>query len=464
MDPLVRHLLDAVYSIGCLLALPWLWSKVRSSGWQRFWGPSRRDLVPPAARCPDAALPSAPFLFPHGGCRQLPPTRRPRVWFHGVSLGEIHVLHRLIPEFLRQCPHAEPFVSATTDAGLAEARRLFPDAGVFRFPLDFSWAIEHTLRSVRPDLIVLAESEWWPNLLLTSRQFRIPVVAVNVRLSPKTRRRYRRFATLSQRWLNGISEFMVQMEDDAALLRDLGIDPRRIRVTGSMKYDGNPGRRDDPQVGDRRRLFGITPREVVWVCGSTQPEEERIALDLYPELARDFPELRLILVPRHPERFDEVARDIEHRGLPYVRRSRLSDAAVEAARPSIILVDTVGELRWIWGLADIAFVGGSLDGRRGGQNMIEPASFGAAVMFGPHTWNFQETVRQLLHHQAALEVADAAGVRHALRELLSCPDRRRQLGEAARRIVQSQQGATRLTAERLVARLDLGREIVGRAA
>ncbi len=437
------YLLDGLYILASLIALPWLGRKRRATWWPRFWGPGPNDLAPPTNRNRESRFsPNSDSTLPLR-------FRKRRVWLHGVSLGEVHVLHRLVPELRRQFPETEFFISSTTDTGLSEARRLFSDACVFRFPFDFSWAVERALRSVRPDLIVLAESEWWPNLLLLARRFRIPVVAVNVRVSPTSRQRYRWFASLARRWISTIAVFLVQTQEDADWLIQLGIDPGRIHVLGSLKYDGNSGCRDDPSISELRRQFGIRTDEVVWICGSTQAEEEPIALDVYQSLVRDFPELRLILVPRHPERFDEVASELERRGLAFVRRSRLGIDAIGGATRRIILVDSVGELRLIWGLADIAFVGGSLDGRRGGQNMIEPASYGAAVLFGPHTWNFRATVAQLLQARAAREVADASSLHDAIRQLLEDPVQRWHLGNNAQRFVQSQQGAVQRAVERL---------------
>jgi 3-deoxy-D-manno-octulosonic-acid transferase len=436
----VRFVFDAIYLLALFVTLPRLLRRRRSSwAWrERLLGPRPEDLRPAAAaRHRSDSVGS--FLAQQ---------ETVRIWLHGVSVGEIHALRRMVDELERQRPDVTCLISCTTDTGLAEARRLFPHWPVFRWPLDLSWTVRRTLRRIRPHLIVLAESEWWPNFLLAARCFGIPVVAANVRFSPRTQQRYRRFARLAHSWLQCIDSFLVQTHDYADALAACGIERQRIQVTGSVKYDGNLGDRSDPRVVELKRQFGISEEDVVWVGGSTQPEEEAAILDCYSALQHRYPQLRLILVPRHAERFDEVALQLAEQGIAYVRRTQLPEP--RSIGRSVILVDTIGELSAIWGLADIAFVGGSLDGRRGGQNMIEPASFGAAVLFGPHTWNFRETVRQLLASQAACVVRDAADMLHVVQRLLDSPDERRRLGEAARQLVQSQQGASRRVVECLL--------------
>ena len=193
-----------------------------------------------------------------------------------------------------------------------------------------------------------------------------------------------------------------------------------------------------PRTTELRRLFQIGDDALVWVAGSTQTPEEEVCLDIFRRAAARHPKLRLILVPRQKHRFDEVATLLERSGLSFVRRSRLEGPT---AAP-VIMVDTIGELSAIWGSADIAFVGGSLDGKRGGQNMIEPAAYGAAVVFGPHTWNFKETVARLLEQDAAIQINDAVELEATVNRLLDDAALRQHLGGAARSFVQSQHGAT----------------------
>jgi 3-deoxy-D-manno-octulosonic-acid transferase len=417
----MRYLLDAVYLILIpILSLLLFASKSRRGLWNRFLG--RTNISARSSKC--------------------------RVWFHGVSVGEIHLLRRVVAQFRVRHPDIECIVSSTTDTGFEEANKAFHDLAVVRWPLDFSWAVERALREIRPDLIVLAESELWPNFLLAARHLSIPVVAINVRLSPRSARRYLRIRSLARRWLSLVSHFAVQTPEYAHSLHEIGVDSDRLTVTGSVKYDGAETDRANAKTLELRRLFRIGPAEIVWVAGSTIDPEEEIVLDACRRLQANHPNLRLILVPRQPHRFEPVAELFNRREIPFIRRTDLSTASL--APPSdAILLNTIGELSAAWGLADIAFVGGSLDGHRGGQNMIEPAAYGAAVLFGPHTWNFRETVRRLLEENAAIEVDDAQELEAAIERLLGNRAERGHLGECARRLVAREQGATGRTLELL---------------
>jgi 3-deoxy-D-manno-octulosonic-acid transferase len=373
----------------------------------------------------------------------------PCVWFHGVSVGEIHLLRQLVAGFRRRHPNWTCVVSTTTDTGFDEARKRFPDMPVFFWPLDFSWAVHRAIRRVRPSLIVLAEGELWPNFLAAAQRPGVPVAVVNGRMSPRSFRRYRRLSWLTRRLWSRVALYAVQTEEYAGHIRALGAPPERVRVTGSVKYDGVEGDRNNPRTKQMRRLLDLDPEHLVWIAGSTQAPEEEIVAGIYRRQLARHPNLRLLVVPRQKERFDSVAALLKSLGLPFARRSELGEGAERAARgpesARIMLVDTIGELGALWGLADVAFVGGSLDGRRGGQNMIEPAAYGAAVVFGPHVWNFRDTAARLVDAGAAIKVPDGAALETAVSRLLDGPAERHLLGKAARSLVASQQGATERT-------------------
>jgi 3-deoxy-D-manno-octulosonic-acid transferase len=219
-------------------------------------------------------------------------------------------------------------------------------------------------------------------------------------------------------------------------------------VTGSVKYDGALSERDHPKTRELRRLFGFTDDNLVWVAGSTHEPEERIVLSVYARLRKRFPSLRLILVPRAPERFDEVAQLIEAVGCPCQRRSRPVDGN-NASPDAVILIDTLGELGAAWGLATIGFTGGSLNEKRGGQSMIEPAGLGVPVLFGPHTWNFRDAVAGLLEVGGAIRIHDEAELECEAGRLLADSKLRSRMGDVARRFVRDQQGATVRTLDML---------------
>jgi 3-deoxy-D-manno-octulosonic-acid transferase len=421
----MRYLLDALYLLLLLLICPWLVYKAVTVG------KYRSGVAAKLLGSAPSALPLAPG---------------PRVWFHGVSVGEIHLLRQVIAAFRLRHPEWQCIVSTTTDTGFDEARKRFPDLPIIYFPFDFSWAVRRTIGVIQPSLIVLTESELWPNFLLAASSAKIPMALINGRMSPRSCRRYQKVRPLVRWLLRHLDLIAVQTQEYAESLCDLGADAATVHVTGNVKYDGVTSRRDNTQTNQFRELFNVHDSDVVWVCGSTQAPEEEIALRIYRRL-QPTARLRLILVPRQKERFEEVASLLERSGLRYVRRSNLKAPLLD--RENVVLVDTIGELGAVWGLADIAFVGGSLDGRRGGQNMIEPAAYGAAVVWGPHVWNFRDTVQRLLAVGAAVQVADAAALEVTVRRLVRDRAERERLGTAAQRFVLQQQGATQRTIDLL---------------
>jgi 3-deoxy-D-manno-octulosonic-acid transferase len=424
-------LLDTLYLLLLLLLSPWLFYRALRTGRYRH-GLRDKLLGLPAIRNPQSAI------------------RNRTVWFHGVSVGEVHLLRQVIEAFRRRHPERPVVVSTTTDTGFEEARKCFPDLSVIHFPFDFSRAVRRTLRAVDPALVVLAEGELWPNFLLAARHRGVPVAVVNGRMSPRSLRRYRRLGPLSRWLMRRLDLLAMQSDAYAAAVRGLGAAPERVHVTGSVKFDGVTTDRHNPRTETLRQVFGVSENDLVWIAGSTQAPEEQIVIDLFKRLRATHPNLRLFLVPRQKDRFDKVAKLLERAGLPFTRRSSILDP-----RSSVVLIDTIGELGALWGLADVAFVGGSLDGRRGGQNMIEPAAYGAAVVFGPHVWNFRDVAARLVDAGGAYQVADAAELERATARLLGDVEERQRIGTAAREFVLRQQGATERTIGLLGRLLDL---------
>jgi 3-deoxy-D-manno-octulosonic-acid transferase len=428
----MTYLLDVAYLLGLLAFSPWLIFKALTTGKYRhgllskFFGRAVRRA-----------------------------NRAPGVWFHGVSVGEVHLLRPVVARFRQHHPDWQCVVSTTTDTGLEEARKCFADLTVCYWPFDFTWAVRRALRRVRPGLVVLAEGELWPNFLTAAHGQGIPVAVINGRMSPRSLRRYHRLRWLVRRWFGLVDLFAVQTEDYALGFRRLGARPDRVHVTGSVKYDGVEADRGNSHTQALRRLFAVEREDLVWIAGSTQAPEEEAVLDIFCRVKPRHPRLRLIVVPRQKDRFEEVAALLRQAGLPLVRRSTLAEPVRD--REAILLMDTIGELGALWGLADLAFVGGSLDGRRGGQNMIEPAAYGTAVVFGPHVWNFRDAATRLVQAGAAVQVADAAGLERAVLHLLGDAAERERQGRAARQFVVQQQGAT----DRTIALLD--RLLVGGA-
>jgi 3-deoxy-D-manno-octulosonic-acid transferase len=423
-------LLDLFYLFALATALPWIVWRAISTG--RY----RRDL--------------AAKLFGHVSVSN--PLKKPVAWFHAVSVGEVNLLVTLVPAFQKRHPDWLVVVSATTDTGLAEARRRFADLAVIAWPLDFSWGVAAALDEVRPALVVLTESEMWPNFLHAAQQRRVPVVAVNARMSPRSYRRLRLAAGIARRILfDRVTRFAVQEEEYTARFGELGVPRAKLITTGSVKYDGASGPRDTAKTRELGRLLASSQTTIL-LAGSTHAPEESIVLGVFSRLRNRFPRLRLVLAPRHSDRFEEVARLVEHSGLPFVRRSQIAESLAET--PAVILLDTIGELGAVWGLADVGFTGGSLDGRRGGQSMIEPAGHGVPCVFGPHVWNFKDAARRLVEVGGAVMVNDEIELEAELGKLIANEDLRRTMGNAARELVTRQQGATQRT-------LDVLDEVIG---
>ncbi len=376
---------------------------------------------------------------------------RPLAWFHAVSVGEIVQLRKIVDEFRRQTNDSwTVVVSTSTDTGYDLARERFPDCRLVWFPLDFSWAVRRALQRLKPSLLVLVELELWPGLILECSRRQVPVVIVNARLSERSFRRYLRAGWLLQPVFSRIALVAAQSQPCAARLQQLGVPAGRIHLTGSVKFDGVACSPDHPPTQQLRSLFQLHPDAPVLMAGSTQAPEERWILDAWQQLRRLHPALQLILVPRHRERFDEVAELVRAAGVPLLRRSQISTNG----RPAIVgsdcvrLLDTIGELGACWGLADIAFVGGSF-GSRGGQNMIEPAAFGAAVTFGPNTWNFRDVVQIFREADACRQVQSPTELLPLFQYWLDQPLERHRIGTAAAAVVRNQQGAVATTVQLL---------------
>jgi len=401
----------------------------------------RRRFPQPLARLTGA---TAPDLW-----SSLPPPAGPVIWFHGVSVGEVTLLGRLIAALRALTTCCVPIVSTTTDTGLQTARRTLPAVTSFLFPLDFSWAMRRTLGRLRPDVVVLAEAELWPNLLQQCRWAGVPVALVNARMSDRSFRRYRAAGPLARRLLGQLALIAAQSDEFARRFVALGAPPQRVKVTGSIKFDGLESDRFNPRTQALRRLLRIADDELVWVAGSTSAPEEQIVLDVYRCLDLSERRVRLVLVPRHPERFDAVVELVHGVGLGCVRLSELRARRTEPNPKAVVVVDTLGELGDVWGLADVGFVGGSF-ARRGGQSMLEPAAYGVPTAYGPNVWNYREPAQALVQAGAARQVNSADELRDAVHDWLQRPEIRRRMGQAAKRFVARQQGAAARTARLLL--------------
>jgi len=373
------------------------------------------------------------------------------IWLHGSSAGEVDLLRPLVRLLEQRPENYSVVVSAFSISGYAAARKLFPQHCVIYFPADFSPVIKRFLRALKPRLIILVESEFWPNFISTTSKSGIPTCVLNGRMSQKSFQAHRRTHLIP--WaLKKVSLLAVQTEDDAARFRDLGIANRRIKVTGNMKYDlqDRTGSQDLEQVRHTLRERHGTDKDMpVLIGGSIHLGEDQALAWAYQRLISEGYRLRMIMVPRYPAETSAVSRALKSQDLIGSRRSELSADDIELFADSkhVLIVDTIGELKNYYAASDIAFVGGSLDFRgsnKGGHNLMEPAILGLTVMFGPHNYSFRETVRDLLDNRAGLLVHDRDEIYLHLKGLLDKPASATDMGNRAREVILNNQGATDL--------------------
>ncbi len=363
------------------------------------------------------------------------------IWIHAVSVGEVLAVGQLVTELQQMSPDTRVFVSTTTAAGQKLARERFGEARVFYLPLDFGFAIRSYLRLLQPRLLILAETELWPNLLHLAKKSGASVAIVNARISDRSFPRYRRFQRLFAGVLSEVDLFLAQTEEDRARLLSIGARTGGVQVSGNLKFDIRLSP-DSPLVEDLRRV--IAKDFPVLVCGSTTDGEEDLLLSAFQQVLAQYPLAVMVLAPRRPERFDQVADLIAEKGMSYVRRTSWDGSPLAG---KVFLLDSVGELAAVYALAHVAFVGGSLF-PVGGHNILEPAQHGVAVVTGPHTFNFREIVR-IFEEGGALTVATPETLAPKLLDLVQTPERRIVQGQRASALFHRHTGATRRTLEAL---------------
>ncbi len=366
---------------------------------------------------------------------------RPVLWLHAVSVGEVLAVSRLVGELDRAFPGACVVVSTTTRTGQALARERFGAERVFYCPLDLPWAVRAYLKALRPRMLILAETEFWPNLLSGCFGRGVPVAVTNARVSDRSWPRYRALRGVWRPLLSRLSRVLAQSETDAERLRALGCRAERVTVAGNLKFDVRAaGECDATRL---LRTAGAGLRFVV--AGSTLEGEEAALLAAWPRLLAADPRLALVLAPRHPERFGAVAALLERTGTAWVRRSQWHGETLQSGQ--VVLLDTIGELAAVYSLAAVAFVGGSVVAA-GGHNPLEPAQFGVPIVMGPHYANFRAITEDLRAHEA-VRIAAREELAAELLELLGDPGAASAMGERARAVFDRQAGATARTVEAL---------------
>jgi len=383
-------------------------------------------------------------------------TNRQTIWMHAVSVGEVGICTQLIRALEPRLPNVKIVVSTTTTTGMEELRQRLPThISRIYYPIDYRRCVSHALKTIHPEAIVLVEAEIWPNFIWKARDMRIPLFLVNARLSDRSFPRYRRFRFLFGRFFAAFAGVGAQNETDAAKLRELGCRPESVQVVGSLKFDS-------AKLDERRRVdvpgilrqLGVAPTARILVAGSTHAGEEALLAEQFVRLRQRFPDLFLVVVPRHFERGREVGRELEKRGIKFVYRTEVTRSTQFAANQvEALLVNTTGELKHFYQEATLIFIGKSITAQ-GGQNPIEPGALGKAMVFGPNMQNFAEVARNFLAKDGAVQVRDAAELEKGLGDLLADEKRRERLGQNALTVVRENQGAIERTVDMILKQLD----------
>lgn len=372
------------------------------------------------------------------------------VWIHAVSVGEAAAVAPLARRLKDRFPSRRLVVSTTTNTGQRMARERIGCADeFFYFPLDWARPVRKFFRAVQPGIVVIVEGEIWPNFLRIARENSVPVIFASARVSERSFRRYRWADGLMRRALGDASAFLTQTAEDARRLVALGAPSDRVQVGGNLKFDVAPPA-SSPLADWLAEESARQGRAPVVVAGSVTAGEEDAVLDAFARVRERHRAALLVLAPRKPERFDAASERIAARGWAPVRRSRLEPGGHLKRTMDVLLVDTIGELGALYRLADVAFVGGSLE-PVGGHNILEPAAVGKVPVFGPHMQNFREIARQFLDAHAAVQAPSAAALGDAWLDLLADDPRRLAMGQAARELVERNRGATERVLERVAA-------------
>jgi 3-deoxy-D-manno-octulosonic-acid transferase len=385
-------------------------------------------------------------------------TNRQVLWMHAVSVGEVNLCTQLIRGLEPRMPNLKIVVSTTTTTGMGELKKKLPShVSRIYYPLDLRKYVSRALSALYPEAIILVEAEIWPNFIWRAADMGIPVFLVNARLSDKSYRRYKRFGFLFRPIFASFAGVGVQNEADAQRLIDLGCRPEVVRSVGNLKFDAAElETRTNVSVANMLKQVGVPKDARVLLAASTHDGEEAILGEIFLRLRKQFPDLFLVVVPRHAERGRDVGRDLKNKGVKFVYRSDIGlKTQLQPGEVDCLVVNSTGELKLFYDLATVVFVGKSLTSH-GGQTPIEPAAVGKPVVFGPNMQNFADVVREFLSKGGAVQVQNAAELEKKLAELLGNESQRAELGQKAVRVVRENLGAIDRTVDMIVQRLDNG--------
>ncbi|HWC60789.1 MAG TPA: 3-deoxy-D-manno-octulosonic acid transferase [Verrucomicrobiae bacterium] len=385
-------------------------------------------------------------------------TNRQVLWLHAVSVGEVNLCTNIIRDLELRTPNLKMVVSTTTTTGMGELKKKLPThVAKIYYPLDLRKYVSRALSAIYPEAIVLVEAEIWPNFIWRAADMGIPIFLVNARLSDRSYRGYKRFGFLFRPLFASFAGVGVQNEADAKRVIDLGCRPEVVRIVGNLKFDAAElGTQVNLNVGNMLRQVGVPKDARVLLCASTHNGEEAVLGEIFLRLRKQFPDLFLVMVPRHFERSREAGRDLKDRGVKFIYRSDVgSSTQLKPGEVDCLLVNSTGELKYFYEYATVVFVGKSLTAE-GGQNPIEPAAVSKPVVFGPNMQNFADIVREFLSKDGAVQVQNATELEKKLAELLGNETRREELGRNAVKVVRENLGAIHRTVDMIVQRLDNG--------
>ena len=364
------------------------------------------------------------------------------IWVHAVSVGETKAIASLVKKIKKEENNAIIVLSTVTETGFAEGNRTIPEADFHVFlPFDFQWIIKPIIMRTAPDMILLCETDFWPNFLKFSKKQGAKILLINGKLSERSLKHYLSFPALSKKMFSFIDLFCVQSKHYCDRFEQLGIPSDKIITTGNIKFDEKPPLMTIEEKNKTKGKFRLSSSDQVLIAGSTHDPEEKILLDALKEVWRQIPNLSVVIVPRHPERFEKVAYLLEQQAVPYRKFSRLEKGT---GQEKVILVDAMGLLRDCYQIADLAIVAGSFTPRVGGHNIMEPSWYGVPVLFGPHMHAQPELLELMNKRQAGLQV-EAKDLSAVLIRLLSHPEERKIIGEKGLQMVRELAGATERT-------------------
>jgi len=373
------------------------------------------------------------------------------IWAHAASVGEVVAMGNLIRAIKKECPDYDFVISTLTTTGQTMARKVIPDARAFiYFPLDFSCIVRRVLDTIKPKLLIITETELWPNFIREAKKRTVPIMVANGRISTGSFRKYKMVKFLMNRVLENIDLFIMQSQMDAERIISLGANSSTVTVTGNLKFDVGTdillrSANSNLQSNNLSNVWSPGESKVIFVAGSTHRGEEETILDVYGEIKKSYPQIVLILAPRHMQRVNEVEKLLNSRNFKFTRRSELSSPFHGNNLNQIILLDTIGELTHFYALAKIVFVGGSLV-PVGGHNILEPASLGKGVLFGPYMDNFEEIAQSFISRGAGRVVSNREELLNSILKLLSNPEELERMGRTALEIVKAHKGAAKKSA------------------